>query len=131
MSFPVSGRRFRPWEGYCRPKAAGISREGGIFFIPERYLIAVTGIKPGTVYRAFFFGLRKEEYDAGAVVPYRQGAWQPPKPLIVQAAALVMETKGFPHELFTSDPTRPERPELCRGFISATRVKKGEEPSCL
>ena len=60
--------------------------------------------------------------------PTDRGAWQPPKPLIVQAAALVMETKGFPHELFTSDPTRPE---LCRGFISATRVKKGEEPSCL
>ena len=84
---------FRPLQGYIRPFAAGIPGEVRIIFIPVRYLVTITGIEPGTAYRAFYFDPRQgREYEAGAVLPDEQGAWQPPKPPIIQDWVLVLES---------------------------------------
>ena len=91
----VGGHYFKPLQEYIRPFAAGIPREVRIFFIPMRNLITVTEIEPGIAYRALYFDPRKgREFDAGTVTPDERGAWQPPKPPIIQDWVLVLEAQG-------------------------------------
>ena len=85
---------FKPLQEYIRPFAAGIAGEVRIIFIPVRYLITIREIEPDAGYRAYYFDPRYgRDYDAGDVIPDEQGAWQPPKPPIIQDWVLVLERK--------------------------------------
>ncbi len=83
---------FKPLQDYIRPFAAGIAGEVRVIFIPVRYLVTVEEIEADTAYRAYYFDPRQgREYDIGAVTPDEEGAWQPPKPPIIQDWVLVLE----------------------------------------
>ncbi len=83
---------FKPLQDYIRPFASGIAGEVRVIFIPVRYLVTVEEIEADAAYRAYYFDPRQgREYDIGAVIPNEEGAWQPPKPPIIQDWVLVLE----------------------------------------
>lgn len=86
---------FKPLQDYIRPFAAGIAGEVRVIFIPVRYLVTVEEIEADAAYRAYYFDPRQgREYDIGAVIPNDEGAWQPPKPPIIQDWVLVLEREN-------------------------------------
>ena len=73
-----------------------------VIFIPvrylvtvEEYLVTVEEIEADAAYRAYYFDPRQgREYDIGTVMPNEEGAWQPPRPPIIQDWVLVLEREN-------------------------------------